>query len=219
MALKNQNPQLLIPELCDLLDKIAKLWQVKDYDPSVNSILLSEWIMDEYQHHDLDLVRLALSKPPLGNDREWRLTPDTLKNWIELTRIKREKQKALKESRERQEMESNAKPLSPEVEREVFGYLNQLVKTVPALKKGDIQNIVNEDRRRIERPKASGYVPNPELVLIKQRMFEATKKRGLHECNFNDLKAFQVLGETITARSEQEANEVWQEVWGSGNEA
>ncbi len=88
--------------ICDALDRIAKLYQIPNYDFTVNSMLLAEWILDEYKHHQLELVLETLRKPPILNDQAWRLTPDTLKNWIDLKRIERANLKERQESLKRQ---------------------------------------------------------------------------------------------------------------------
>lgn len=150
LPLKVQDEKLLTKELCDLLDRLVKLYQIKDFD-EVNSLLLAEWLIEEYKYYDLDLVLTALRKPPVTRDQAWRLTPDTLTNWIDLTRFKRESDKAKKESEERQNAELVYPPLEQETMKLIDEHLNGLKNSlheVPKLKKGDVDKIAKEDKER-----------------------------------------------------------------------
>lgn len=138
--------------LCDALDRIAKLYQIPNYDLTVNSMLLSEWIMEEYQHHDLELILETLRKPPVLNDQTWRLTPDTLKTWIDLKRTERENDRIKKESEQRQQKSVQNQDLSEETVRLVEEFKTKLkegVKTVAPLTESEIKQ---EGQHRPKKP-------------------------------------------------------------------
>lgn len=90
----------------DLLDRIATLYQVPGWTQA-NTVLLSEWIMEAYPYETLETIQKALAKPLTGS-KVWRLTPDTITEWmtaeIEREAIRKEKeihnQKHLEESTE-----------------------------------------------------------------------------------------------------------------------
>jgi len=145
MALKNLDTRLLMEELCKALDRLAVIYQIPNYDPKVNSILLAEWILENYQHHDLALVQEALRNPPRlseTNDHTWRLTPDSISGWIDYTRIKRANQREVEESRKRQEEAQPKHQYSPETEKMIADFQNKLlegVQKVPALTEKEIK--------------------------------------------------------------------------------
>lgn len=64
----------------DLLDKIAKLYQVPNWD-ALNTVLLSEWIVDNYPSDSLKTVIRCLSRQR-STEKNWRLTPDTIREWM-----------------------------------------------------------------------------------------------------------------------------------------
>lgn len=78
-----------------LLMKVASLYQIPNWGEH-QSIILSDWVYLNYQYDKLESVIKVLSNPPVDNDRNWRLTPDTIQVWmaIELEResAKREKE-------------------------------------------------------------------------------------------------------------------------------
>jgi len=129
-------------ELCKALDRLAIIYQIPNYDPTINSILLAEWILDTYKHEDYDLVRESLKNPVRLNDHTWRLTPDSISGWIDYTRIKRANQKEIEESRKRQEAENQTHKYSPETEAMIQEFKNKLlegVKPVPQISDEDIK--------------------------------------------------------------------------------
>lgn len=64
----------------DHLDRLAKLYQVPNWD-ALNTVLLSEWIMETYGTEMLKVILNALTSPK-SQDRNWRLTPDNVAEWI-----------------------------------------------------------------------------------------------------------------------------------------
>src|SRR5574343_484643 len=103
LPLRAQNKELLWVELCNLLDRVAMLYQVPNYSSKTNGMLLAEWLMAEYKHHEYELIKTALNNPPPLHEQAWRLTPDTLRSWIDYTRIKREEKRQAEESAKRQQ--------------------------------------------------------------------------------------------------------------------
>lgn len=77
------------------LEKIAMLWQIPNWTPG-NSVLLAEWIFDNYGYEPLELILNCLAKPPIDQDKIYRLTPDVITKWmsvaLEEQAAKREKE-------------------------------------------------------------------------------------------------------------------------------
>lgn len=171
MALKLQDQALLMTNICDLLDRIAKIYQIPNYDYEVNSILLAEWILDEYKHYDLNLVQETLRNPPKLNDQAWRLTPDTIRDWIDLKRNKEADLKIKQESEKRQSNDfENTDDLSPETRKMVQDYLNSLIgiKEVNPLTDEDVKKYGKE--RLKKEAKSLGYVPPNKEYLIEKEL-------------------------------------------------
>lgn len=62
-------------------------------------------------------------------------------------------------------------------------------------------------------PRASGYKPDPKRVEQFDRLAKAIKARGLHAVNHGDLKQYTVDKQVIVARNEEEAQEIYLEVY------
>lgn len=80
--------------ICDLLNRVAKLYQIPNWD-ELNAVLLSDWILETYPTETFETIQRALTKPRTVG-KTWRLTPDVITEWmafeIEQETIKREKE-------------------------------------------------------------------------------------------------------------------------------
>lgn len=78
-----------------LLMKVATLYQIPNWGES-QSVVLADWIYQNFQYDKLESIVKTLNNPPIDDDKNWRLTPDTIQSWmaIELEResAKREKE-------------------------------------------------------------------------------------------------------------------------------
>lgn len=81
-------------EICNMLDKLAKLYQIPNWD-QIGCFLLSDWILETYPAETLDTITRALTKPRTVG-KTWRLTPDVITEWmgyeIEQEAMRREKE-------------------------------------------------------------------------------------------------------------------------------
>ena len=153
--------------------RLVRLYQVPQVD-EVSAVLLAEWIIDEYKHHDLELVQTALRNPPRLNDQAWRLTPDTLRSWIEQTRFKRETNKERIESKKRQEQEAQQQPISEDTKAMVDEFMKKIADGIQSDKVAAMTYVEREmkkirqeddDRRNGKKSKSAGYTPpTPEQI-------------------------------------------------------
>lgn len=78
-----------------MLHRLAKLYQVPNWDGE-NAVLLAKWIITKYECEPLDVVLDCLINPPATQEKNWRLTPDTIQAWfairLEEQAVKREKE-------------------------------------------------------------------------------------------------------------------------------
>lgn len=64
-----------------LIDRLAKLYQIQNWNAE-NSVILSEWIIENYSCEMLQTVDKILRHPPKSEGSNWRLTPDTIEKWM-----------------------------------------------------------------------------------------------------------------------------------------
>lgn len=188
MPLRAQNKPLLLEELCNLLDRVAVLYQVQNYSSKVNGLLLAEWLMDEYQHHEFELIKMALNNPPPLQEQAWRLTPDTLRSWIDYTRIKREEKRIAEESTKRQNQEVRIEKQewteeTQKLVREFTTKLEAAARPVPTLHKSQIQK---EGQERVKKTSASAghsYTTAEEYTLkeLHRQYLHAKWKHDEHQ--------------------------------------
>lgn len=78
------------------LQRLAKLYQVPNWDEN-NAVFLAEWIYENYKYDSLDDVMVCLINPPDTGDKNWRLTPDTIREWmaIQLDKVAARREKEL----------------------------------------------------------------------------------------------------------------------------
>lgn len=80
------------------LQRLALLYQIPNWTEN-NSVLLAEWVYDNYKYSSLELILSALRNPDYelrGTDKNYRLTPDNIKIFM---------QKALEKDAEQREKE------------------------------------------------------------------------------------------------------------------
>lgn len=118
--------------------------------------------------------------------------------------------------------ESNAIPLEqckPEIQKEFKVFMDSLangtIQKVPKISPFDLEKISKDEDLSRNGPKAAAttYHSNENLIEISKKKMAAAKKRGLDKLDFRDLKSFQVEDQKIVARSLEEAQEIYLEVY------
>jgi hypothetical protein len=102
MVLAEQDKGQTIKLICFLLQRLSKLYQLPNWSDE-NALILAEWIFDNYKFDSLDDVITCLKNPPSTGNKNWRLTPDTIQEWMGIILEKRSEareneNKKLKES-------------------------------------------------------------------------------------------------------------------------
>ena len=64
-----------------MLQRLSKLYQLNNWTEE-NAVYLAEWISENYKFDSLDDVIVVLSNPPITEQKQWRLTPDTIREWM-----------------------------------------------------------------------------------------------------------------------------------------
>lgn len=78
--------------------------------------MLAEWIYDNYKFEALDDVITCLKNPPSTGSKNWRLTPDTIQEWMTIILEKRAEQR---EAEVKKLKEDFKEPL-PEIDYDKF---------------------------------------------------------------------------------------------------
>lgn len=87
VILKEQDQRAATKHIANLLHRLSVLYQIQNWREE-NSVILAEWILDNYKYEELSMVESVLRNPPLiknshGDvDKNWRLTPDTINTWM-----------------------------------------------------------------------------------------------------------------------------------------
>jgi len=93
--LKEQPEREILSHLFQLINRLVKLYQIQGWGKDSTGIL-AEWVLDNYKYESLELVTRVLTNPPKTQERNWRLTPDVIADWmaVEMERdiAKREKE-------------------------------------------------------------------------------------------------------------------------------
>lgn len=102
LVLAEQDKGQAITLISYLLQRLSKLYQLPNWTED-NAVFLAEWIYDNYKYDALDDIIICLRNPPHTEKKQWRLTPDTIREWMKIVLSERAEQreienKKLKES-------------------------------------------------------------------------------------------------------------------------
>lgn len=170
--------ETVIKVLVSSLMKLAKLYQIKDFDTET-AVLNAHWITQNYKHEQLETCTRCLENPPSLGERIWRITPDVISSWMEavLDKFYSEREKTI----------HNQKFIETEAEGEADPRLEEWLKELE--KKEGIRPISKDDviYEGGEKPKKPRYVaPPPEYVILADlRVKYANECTDLHTGKVN----------------------------------
>lgn len=173
MAIKLIDPETSISEISGALLKLAKLYQMKDFD-DINALLLAEWTVEKFKHKPLGIIINALTDPPTIYEdgaivKSWRLTPETIKAWIDQRCIELEELRIKKESEAKQiESASECTKLSEDTLKMINEVKSDLMDKMNPKKIIDIHAIT--PMRPKENSYAVGYPHTPADELRKKEL-------------------------------------------------
>ena len=182
-----------------LLDALCKVCEHFNYIPeqAQKSIILEQMLLDE------DFIGFNAK---------------IVSKWFN-----RAKDKYFVEEAHKPGKESNAKvvtydELKPELKQAVDNLLVTLatdgsgIRPVPKVSQQELRSLEIEDE--IKRGQAiTEILSDPKLIEIHEKKMKAIRDRGLHKLDLRDLKRFEIEGEIIHARTEDEAREIYLEVY------
>ena len=88
IILAEQDKGETITLIAYLLQRLSKLYQLSNWTDD-NAVFLAEWIYDNYKFDSLDDIINCLRNPPPTENKQWRLTPDTIQQWMQIILEKR----------------------------------------------------------------------------------------------------------------------------------
>lgn len=166
------NKAIVQAEIAALLERIVVIYQIANWSEK-NAVLLSEWIIDNYKFDKFETVKKCLLNPPVTNTPNWRLTPDTIREWmgifLEEEAIKREQE--LSKVKTKQTEFTTSEDLSDETKAMIQDYINSLsgFKQVQAMSDADVKKYGRE--RPVQKlPESLGYVPPDKEYLIEKEL-------------------------------------------------
>lgn len=162
----------VIKVLVASLMKLAKLYQIKDFDTET-AVLNAHWITQNYKYEQLDNVTRCLENPPSINEKVWRINPDIIQTWISvfLDSIYAKREKEIHNQKFIEEPEGEPDP-------RLEAWLKELES------KEGIRPISKEDVKYEggEKPKKPNYVPPPPeyVIMADLRVKYANECTDLH---------------------------------------
>lgn len=162
----------VIKALCDQLDQTAKLFSIPNWD-QITSVLLAEWILENYHSDTFETIFRALKKPRI-TEKVWRLTPDTLTDWIssQIEHEAEQREKAIHNERVKESEQPN------EWDDERFKQLYEQIEQAPGFSRGPALSPQEVEEEGQERPKKydhAVYQTSPEEAISKALHIEWIK--------------------------------------------
>ncbi len=162
------NKPQLEAHIASLLIKIAKMYQVPNFDEET-ALLLAIDTIDRYQYDPVDVLVKCLESPPSTGQKNWRLTPDTISEWMGIA-LEREADRLERahnnKKTEKAEIEANPE-ISQETEKMVKDYINSLsdFKKVAPLPEGYEKEYGCREPKKVSH--SAGYVqPSQQYIFL-----------------------------------------------------
>lgn len=196
-------------EIKDMLLRIAKLYQIPNFDAE-GAVLLAEWVLDEYKHSSFELIKRALNSPPRTGEKSWRLTPETITEWIEVTR-----ERMITETQQKESDERLNKPITEgDIKDETEKKLNELKLGLMEQMQPKQVTSIHDFKPRIKRESvAVGHAHRT----YRKEYIKLLEHQGLTEwAEWHKQKpetdlvyAFKIEDQHIVAKDEEEARDIF----------
>lgn len=164
----------VLKNLVYLLNRIAKLYQVPNFD-NENSVLLASWISQTYKYDPYDVIEKALTNPkPIEGENQWRLNPDSVSKFINAELENRSNQLELEHTKSKSKtieftLPENTETFSDETNQLIQDFINKLSnhQKIPALS-DDMIKEMGKERLKPQSVSAGHLVTSKEDVILKE---------------------------------------------------
>lgn len=164
----------VIKLIANMLNRLASLYQIQGWSEN-RAADLAFWVYDNYKYDSIEDVIECFANPPENQERDYRLTPDTIREWmstrLEQTASKRENHQAHYQP----EKETHNQPM-PNVDKLLNKFLAELkeskIADVPKLTKKEIRE-EGQSTPPIKKATASAqFLTTPEQAELKSLKIE-----------------------------------------------
>jgi len=150
--------------------RIAKLYQVPNFDEE-SALILAVDTIERFQYDPVEVLVKCLTSPPSTGEKNWRLTPDTISEWMSIT-LEREADRIEKELTKNKSKSIEFEvptDISKETEKKIQDYINSLsdFKKVPSLSEDHIREYGQHKPKKVSH--SAGFVqPSKDEVVMKE---------------------------------------------------
>jgi hypothetical protein len=170
-VLKEQpNKPALDAHIASLLLRIAKMYQIPNFDEE-SALLLAGDTIERFKYDPVDVLVKCLTSPPSTGEKNWRLTPDTISEWMSIT-LEREadnlerEHKKLKSQKVEFDMPVDIKP---DTQALIQGFINSLsTQKIAPLPDGYVQEYGQRKPKKVSH--SSGYVQPPKDAVVEKEL-------------------------------------------------
>ena len=146
------------------------MYQIPNFDEE-SALILAVDTIERFQYDPVDVLVKCLTSPPSTGEKNWRLTPDTISEWMSIT-LEREADNLEREHRKAKSVQLEfevPKDISIETQKKIQDYIDSLsgFNKVPGLSDDYIKE--NGQRKPKKVSHSSCYVqPSKDEVVMKE---------------------------------------------------
>lgn len=180
-------------------------------------VKIAQMLIHEYPTSSIEDFTLMLQRGIIGRyGKVFGLDISVVFGWMAMYQDEwaEEKERQLaKEKNKTIEHEPNAFA-PPDIDEEINQLLEKLKESkVTGVTRLTDEEIKEEGQSRPPKKKAASYEPDPVLILIHEKKMKAIRDRGLDKVRDGELTKFKIEGQIVLARTEDEAREIYLEVY------
>lgn len=169
--------------IASLLIRIAKVYQIPNFDEEC-ALLLAIDTIERFKYDPVEVLIKCLERPPSTGEKNWRLTPDTISEWMSIT-LEREADNLEREHRKAKSVQLEfevPKDISIETQKKIQDYIDSLsgFNKVPGLSDAYIKENGQRNPKKVSH--SSGFVqPSREKVIENRLRIEWMKESFNHQ--------------------------------------
>ncbi len=154
------------------------MYQIPNFDEE-SALILAVDTIERYQYEPVEVLIKCLERPPSTGEKNWRLTPDTISEWMSIT-LEMEADNLEREHRKAKSVQLEfevPKDISIETQKKIQDYIDSLsgFNKVPGLSDDYIKENGQRNPKKVSH--SSGFVqPSKEKVIENRLRIEWMKE-------------------------------------------